>query len=543
MNKKPFVIAPRMPATLASLLVLGSLAAAQTELHFYELGESQMNMDKASNIARTLGLTQMKDPNGGPLPIWVMADGSVRGTLSRGMFYVSPDLPRAKKPAPTDLPAVQKTAQAYLQQFGILPDDRSLWTAKFNFWTKQSSDAAGNIGAPLTPIVGVQFQRSLDKLPVFGPASAVTVDVDALGVAGGVASVRPAILMDKVVVPKSDKQIQDEYLMLLAIRKRLEHGTPKLVEKRKCYWEEDLGFIQPVMLYKVLFTDESGNQSAAEIPVPIAKNLPEPLQKSNFNGFVPIMPADGGDGGGRSRVSNLRLGEYVVRQDSDPGICLSVVNAFYNNSAFFAPFTGHSVSRVQYYWDHDWLWQDTASFSNNCRYYAGSVDMAATVAHASPWRFTCLSNYGETVELKNMSHFGANAGGGGNPDQCYTSYLLFASCSMIPAPGDPYGGSYQSPSSPFGVWWNMFWGLHGVYGFRTTAGKSAAVDAFGGFGLRTGLCHPNVAAWLDTTSSLDHGSNWNYGSIVIATGKESDIIFNTTARAKATSLTMWWNHS
>jgi hypothetical protein len=541
MQKKYFTIAPHLMAVMAGFLVFGSIASGQTELHFYELGESQMNMDKAMAVARTLGLTQKFDENGNALPIWLMGDGSVRGTLTRGMFYVSPYLQTERKPAP-ELPAVQKTAENYIQQFGMLPDDRSIWTPKFNFWTKQSSDASGNTTTPLTPIVGVQFERSLDKLPVIGPASNITVDVDAVGVAGGVTSVRPAILMDKVVVRKTDEQIKNEYLMNLAIQRRAEKGTPKLVERKMCYWEEGLGFIQPVWLYRVLFTDDAGNQSAVEIPIPIAKNMPEPLQKPNFTDYQPIMPLDGGDGGGRSRVANLRLGEYVVRQDSDPGICLNVANAFYTNAAMFAPIVGHTVSRVQYYWDHDWLWQNTATISNNCRYYAGSVDMAATVAHASPWRFTCLSNYGETVELKNLAHFGANAGGGGNPDQCYTSYLLFASCSMIPAPGDPYGGSYTS-GSPFGVWWNIFWGLHGVYGFRTTAGKSAAVDAFGGFGLRTGLNHPNVAAWLDATSCLDHGSNWNYGSIVIATGKESDTIYNTTARPKATSLTIWWNHA
>lgn len=541
MHNTNFGKAPRMLAVLAGLIGLGSLATAQDELHFYKLGESAINMDKAQGIARQLGLKQRMDPNGAPLPIWEMGDGSVRQTLIRGMLYVSPDLAHERRPAP-ELPAVQKAAQTYLAQYGLLPDDRSLWTPSFNFWTKQAADEKGNTGDPLTPVVGVRFQRNLDKLPVFGPASMMTVDVDSAGVAGGVASVRPAILMEDRVIPKSDEQIKAEYLMRLDVEKKLQGGSPRLVQRTKCYWEEGLDFIQPVWLYKVVFTDKGGNQAASEIPIAIAKNMPEPFQKSNYNGFEPIIPQDGGDGRFEGRVTNLRLGEYVVRQDSDQDICLNVANGFYVNSATFAPFTGHTVTRTQYYWDHQWLWEDALGIADNCRFYPGAVDMAAVVAHASPWQFSSLSNYGEYVDMHDMNHFGANSGGGGNPDACYTSYLLFASCSMIPAPGDPFGGKYTS-GSPFDVWWNMFWGLHGIYGFRTTAGKSAAVDAFAGFGLRTGLCHPNVAAWLDSTSSLDHGSNWNYGSIVIASGRESDIIFNTTARPKATSLTIWWNHS
>lgn len=540
MHKHYFMTAPQMLACMAVFAGFGSLAMAQDEFHFYKLGESQITMDKAQVVARSLGLKQRSDPDGTPLPIWEAGDGSVRQTLTQGLLYVSPDLPNSKRAAPKPEVA-QRLAQDYLGKYGLVPDDRSQWVPSFNFWTRQASDEKGNLSRPITPIVGVKFDRKLDGLPVFGPASALTVDIDAAGVAGGMTSVRPAIQVDDRVLIKTDDQIKGEYLQKLAIQRKLEGGSPRLVERVKCYWEEGTDYIQPIWLYKVVFTDEKGGESAVEIPVAIAKNMPAPFQKSVYSGFQPIMPANGGDGDPGGRVSNLRLGEYVVRQDADSDICLNVANAFYSLSSAFAPFTGHSVTRAQYYWDHQWLWEDALGISDNCKYYAGSVDMAAIVAHASPWQFTCLSNYGETVDLHDMNHFGYNVGGGGNPDQCYTSYLLIASCSMIPAPGDPYGGSYTS-GSPFDVWWKMFWGLHGVYGFRTTAGKQAAVDAFASFGLRTGLCHPNVAAWLDSTSALSHSSNWNYGSIVIASGRENDIIYDTSARAKANSLTMWWNH-
>ncbi|MEZ0325519.1 MAG: hypothetical protein ACAH95_06410 [Fimbriimonas sp.] len=540
MNNDYLAIAAKMSAALASFLILTGTGAAQAELHFYELGESQISMEKAAEAARSMGLIQMKDPNGGPLPIWTTSTGAVRGSLARGKFYISPDLFNYRKNAPSGEIA-ERNATAYVKQFGLLPDDVSSWTPKLNFWKKQSSTPEGVLSTPITPVVNVQYLRSLDSLPVMGPASAMTVNVNIDGIVGGLASVRPAIRSERLVLPKSDEQIKTEYAFKLSMERKLIRGTPKLVERLQCYWEENENFIQPVWLYKVLFTDENGNQTASEIPIPIAKNMPEPLMKGQFVGFEPIMPQLGGDPGGSGRVTTLKLGQYVVRGDSDPDICLNVVNAFYNNAATFAPLTGHFINRTQYYWNHDWLWKDTATISDNAQYYAGAVHMATFVAHASPWQFSCLGSSSELVKLSEMNHFGA-ATGVGNPDKCYTSYMLVASCSMMPAPGDPFGGSYLS-GSPFAVYWNMFWGMHGMYGFRTTAGKQSAVDGFAAMGLRTGLGHPNLASWLDSTSALSHSSNWNYGTIVIPTGRESDIIYNTTALPKATSLTMWWNHS
>jgi hypothetical protein len=381
----------------------------------------------------------------------------------------------------------------------------------------------------------------MDSLPAFGPASTLSIEVDSEGVAGAVSSVRPAEMMDTKVQRKSQDQIDREFELELANEQGLSKGGARLISKRMCYWDENRQYVQPVWLYNVEIFQAKGDKSAVEIVIPIAKNMPEPLLRGNFDGFKPIMPEIENRDGANGQVTTIKLGEYVVREDSDPGICLNVVNAFYNNSHFIAPFVGHGVNRTQYYWNHPWLWNDALGIPDNCRFYPGATDFAVVVAHASPWRFTCLSNYGESVDLHNFDHFGANLPSG-NPDNCKTSYMLFAACSLIPAPGDPYGGAYTS-GSPWDVWWNVFWGMHGVYGFRTTAGKQSCVDAFGNFGIAAGVGHPNLSAWLNTTSSLNHGSNWNYGAIVLPSGSENDNMYNTTARAKASSLTIWWNHA
>jgi len=542
MSKKELWTLARCRAIVTfGVVSVAGLAVGQTQdLHFYQLGESQLNLDQAQVIARQFNLSPVNDPTGAPLPVWQMGDGSVRQSFLGGVLYMNPDLPNERKKAP-ELPAVQKFAETFLADNRLRPDDRSLWqVGEFNPWSRQAStpDKPGTI---LTPIVNVRFQRMLDKLPVQGPSSILNVNVDAAGVAGVLASVRPVKLLENKVDPKSAQQIEDEYQMDLDIVRKMSPGTAKLQSKRLCYFEQGMGYVQPVWQFNVLITGKTGDKSLEEIIVPLALNSPEPVQYGNFSGQPPVIPSSQITRSFMPNTNNVRLGEYVVRQDADQGICLNVANAFWINSLFGAIGIGKMVTRTQYYWDHQWLWEDALGVPDQSRFYPGAVDFAVVVSHGAPWQFSSLSNYGEWTDLHNMNHFGANSGVG-NPDQDYTSYMLFTACSMMPAPGDPFGGTYTS-GSPFDVWWNMFWGFHGIYGFRTTAGKQACVDGFGAFGHAVGLGHPNLAAWLDATSALNHGGNNNYGTIVLGSGFENDTIFNTTARKKATSLTMWWNHS
>jgi len=84
--------------------------------------------------------------------------------------------------------------------------------------------------------------------------------------------------------------------------------------------------------------------------------------------------------------------------------------------------------------------------------------------------------------------------------------------------------------------------MHGMYGYRTTAGKQACVDSFSSFAFAGGVGCPLTASWMNATGSLDHSGGWNYGTAVLPSGRESDTMFNTTALPAATSLSMWWNH-
>lgn len=318
-------------------------------------------------------------------------------------------------------------------------------------------------------------------------------------------------------------------------------GSATLISRTLCYFEQNANFIMPAYRFRVQIVGTNGEVTGGDIFILIGLNCPEFVGKSEFFGFPPPIPNSAPHAPAPPPlVNNVRLGEYVVRQDADQDICLNIANDFAGSAAFGSSIIGKSVTRTQYYWDEPWLWTPALGIADNSRFYPGSVDFAVIIAHGTGWEFSCLSNYGEWVDLHTMDHYGRNAPVG-NVDQDYTSYMLFTSCDMIPAPGDPYSGDYTS-GSPFDVWWNIFYGFHGIYGFRATAGKQACDDMFSNFALAMGVGQPNCAAWMNVTGSEDHGGGWNYGTAVIMSGFEGDTIYNTDARGAAGSLTIWWNH-
>jgi hypothetical protein len=134
------------------------------------------------------------------------------------------------------------------------------------------------------------------------------------------------------------------------------------------------------------------------------------------------------------------------------------------------------------------------------------------------------------------------AGYGGAFTDDLTDYIVWQACSVIPAPGDPYGGSYQSPATVLDVWYSMFKGLRGVYGYRTLMNIYNRVG--GPFGKDIGYGFQNLSAWFKETDNnyFRHKNGNNYGSVVIVTGHEADRVYDTTPLKLPSSLTMWWAH-
>jgi hypothetical protein len=528
-------------AGLVCAVGLSVFASAQTDIHFYTLGTTQMNLQTATNVANYFGFTEERAVTGAPLPVWTDANGTPRMTWNGSSLQVIPDLPSETKNGPTN-DAALRYADAMIGQFGLTTNDNSTWTAaQYINWGKEAATPKGS-GPALTPIKVVRFQRMLDGLPVFGKTSQLSLESDAQGITGFMFNQRPVEQSTLPAVQKTANQINFEYNMYLNEILKTNPGTATIVSKTLCYLDQDLRYVQPAYRYRVQIRGAMGDIQAEEIYVLLATNTPEPLLANRYNGLDPIGPDSAPNAGIEAPgASHVSLGEYVVRNDADQGICLNIANDFYSQSSSAASSIGKVVSRSQFYWDVQWLWMNALGISDNSQYYPGKVNFATIICHGVPWGFSCLSNYAEWVDLHNMDHYGANYSAG-NPSHDYTSYMLFTACSMMPAPGDPYGGNYSS-GSPFDVYWNIFWGMHGMFGYRSTAGKQDADTSFSNFGQAAGAGFPLVAAWMNATGSLDHSSGWNYGTAVINSGREGDTMYDIENLPAASSLTMWWNHA
>lgn len=529
-------------ATLAGFAVLYTFGAAQTAptLHFYSLGTTQLNIDRVTSIANNFKFTQLRGVTGAPLPIWGMGDGSVRQVFANGELQILPDLRTETTNGPSATVA-QRYSTDFIKQFGLFPDDVSQWALGETFaWSRLSGDPKGGTQGGSAPIRGFRYQRMLDGLPVYGKNSIIGTTVDSHGLIGLLFNVRPVAMLQTPVLAKTPDQMDGEYQMKLNNLLAQTPGKVNLVSKTPCYLDQGVRFVQPAYRYRIEITDTMGGVQGEELFIPSAVNAPETIFNEHFAGFDPIIARKSPAPTALPATTNVRLGEYVVRQDADQDICLSIANDYYNNARANAALTGFAVTRTQYYWDVQWLWMAALGIGDNSRWYPGAVDFAVVIAHGQPWGFSSLSNYGEWVDLHNMDHYG-QASGTTNPSHDYTSYMLFTACSMMPAPGDPYGGYYTS-GGPFDVYWNIFWGMHGMYGFRTTAGKNSCDTAFSQFGGLGALHVPLTSAWMNVTSGLDHSNNWNYGTAVLPSGREADTMFDTQALAPASSLTMWWNH-
>ncbi|MFX9038859.1 hypothetical protein ABTN43_19805, partial [Acinetobacter baumannii] len=81
----------------------------------------------------------------------------------------------------------------------------------------------------------------------------------------------------------------------------------------------------------------------------------------------------------------------------------------------------------------------------------------------APWDITTYKNYGDRIDLTQIAGYGANRLNG------KTAWCIWQSCDVVPVPGDGYGGNFTHGSA-FDVWWTIFKGMRGNFGYRTTMG-------------------------------------------------------------------------
>ena len=531
-------------------LLGASLAAAYGQavtFHFYKQGQSTFNSDQATVLARNFNLTPVISQAGGPTGLFAMGDGSVRLAFTGGVFHMQPSL-GGLTGDPMLLPAVQKIAPAFFTKFNLLPRGTRLALGEHFLWSKGDGSQKNGDSKPQDLLITQVYHVMLDGLPVLGRRSLLSVTADSQGLVGVEDTLLPAVQTTDVVNLKSPSQVSREFDM--QARLHCARGKYKLVNRRLGYYEQGMGYIQPAYFYDTLFTDDKGNQTGDSIIVPAATNSPEAIVDAGEDTSVPpihpdVTPTTGiastnyldeaFASAGALQASPVSVGQYIVREDHD--CWLNDAKAFWGSLNFGRNLTPwhQSIFRRDYWWDYPWCWEAALGVADNSPYFVNQDNLVQIEGHGAPWEITCYKNYGDVIHLNGISGYGANRLNG------KTAWCIWQSCDVIPVPGDGFGGDYTS-GSPFGVWWGIFKGMRGNFGYHTTMGICNGVGNY--YGLQIGLGFPMVSSWLNCTASnpQGHPSGWNYGSCVIVSGHEGDTFYNNSGVPNPGSLTMWWIH-
>jgi hypothetical protein len=308
------------------------------------------------------------------------------------------------------------------------------------------------------------------------------------------------------------------------------------------YYEQGLRYIQPVYRFTIRVANSHGTVGNYIRLIAAAKQSPELVLNRNHPALAgPLSPRGTGlkkepeDG-----PDPINYGVYVVRNDStdwvDDG--WEFHEGFDGGNAIARLIFGLPPTQMtQYYWNHEWLWEAGGGEPDLSQFFVGAVNFAVIEGHGLPWWISTSKNCCDVIDLRSIAGYGAFNGKRGQTD-----YIVWKSCSVIPAPGDPYGTNYQSPASPFDVWFTIFQGMRGTYGFRTEMWIDDDISL--PFAMNIGVGAANLASWLHATDNCkwDHSSGFEYGSAVLISGHEGDRAYDTTPLPVPGSLTIWWQH-
>jgi len=275
--------------------------------------------------------------------------------------------------------------------------------------------------------------------------------------------------------------------------------------------------------------------------VAAARETPEPvLNQSHPAQAPPLIPKRLARERPVKGPDPIDYGMYVVRNDSSDWVddAWEFHVGFDAGNGLGRFFFGFPPTQVtQYYWDYQWLWEAGGGEPDLSQFFVGAVNFAIIEGHGLPWWISTRSNCCDVIDLNQIAGYGGFNGKGGQTD-----YIVWKSCSVIPAPGDSYGGDYSSPHSPFDVWWGIFKGLRGTYGFRSEMWIDDDISQ--GFAFDIGVGAASLSAWFHATDNCkwDHSSGMEYGSAVLVSGHEGDRAYDTAPLSPPGSLTIWWQH-
>ncbi len=558
----------------------------------YQLMPPVVNVSAALQIAGALGLAPAGGgtaPGAGPAgsagPIaFEDAAGTVRGLFADGSVRFFPDLTKLPSPSIPGRRDAFRMAMGFVNQISGSGGMGQLTLGGIVTLTEQPAVAASPAGAgahaaAIQPGGGVQigqamdvlrtvaFVRELDGLRVYGPSSIIVVDVAADGVEGGTVALRPPgpAVMQVDIISKQDalKQFMAEFPYPVTRGDDDEEDAApgastqataaaagaglsgRLVSERLIYYEQGMDVVQPAYLFDVILVGPTGLHTGINFLVPAVQNTPEPIRNFPILDLPPaVQPGEGNPPlpPACDVPQTIDYGRYVLRNDDQGwlvdaqgfGANIDTANTLLRLIQPSKP----TVTDAQFYWNYPWLWEPTGNPpTDQSPNFPGSVNFALIEGHGAPWSITTLQNCCDVIDLPLITGFG----GYHTPGEL-TDYVVWQSCDVVPAPGDPYGFDYQAPATPFDVWFTIFQGLRGTYGYHTTMNIwNGVAKAFGG---DLGWGAQNLSAWFAECDSnvFGHNNGWNYGSAVLISGQEGDTLYDTCALPPPGSLTIWWQH-
>jgi len=503
--------------------------------YLYELTDPQLQPQDAMRLARQFDLAPISEQTDPKAPM-AFADrsGNVRMIFENGEAQVFPDLSGTPPEAPP-------TARAIALAMGFVKDGRFqlrgqpiLRVAGVTTLTTQQGFDDGDEGKPLDVLRTVEFHREMDGLDLRGPSSRLMVDVGGRGIAGGMIALRGVSRQRMPVEIISEDEATDLF------RRQFPYANARVVSTELIYFEQGMQYIQPAYKFQAETVGEDGLLTGHVWLVPAVQDTPEPILNEEAGEQIPPVTPDPGNGGPAAleKAGDVYYGRYVVRNDNDGWVVDA--NAFRSGleaSNFWANFFfGYpNVVDAQYYWNYPWLW--LASPNDYSPYYVRTVDFALIEGHGAPLIISTLKDCCDVINVTDITGYGAYSALGGRTD-----YIQWQSCDVVPAPGDPYGGNYQSPATPWTTWFKVFKGMRGTYGYHTTMHIWNGVS--GPFANAMGWGVSNLSAWFSSINNgvFHHDNGWNYGSAVLVCGHEGDRIYDNSPLPAPGCLTIWWQH-
>lgn len=456
----------------------------------------------------------------------------------KGHMFLLPNTESLAKTKSNLLPeeAAFKSAQDFVLKQELIPQDGSEVMPQ-KMITRSKTDITPDGKATTTDILQtVSFQRNLDKKPVLGRGSQLTIDL-----ANGGQVVGLNRTWDQAVKSSIKPEFYSEaevYSAMEGLIKQRIHGAKQVTVKKPhlIYYVNDGKYVTPAYFFTaVISTPDVAQKAYFAGIVAAAKNSPEAI--------MPLRKKSETPGKAQASIKKRLLnksvspndptvGRYVVRDDSSDWV--DDANDFKDGLNSGHPGGFPAITFGDYFWDEPFCW------TTNDNDFVNKWHIALMEGHGNTWLFTTEKNCCDVVNLNSSSQPGY-----GNHSGNSMRFLILKGCAIIPAPPDR--SDWATP------WWRIFKGLHQAVGFRTEMYIDDDISHdFGSFLAQNCrvldslfYCTDNCGAyqWERFWGSLGD-EIYGYGSIVMIPGFEGDGIYDTGAAQPATStgLTIWWQH-